>query len=49
MSEEDIDEIVEDVRKNELLEPIILHEKKILDGRNRYLACKKAGIMEDIS
>ena len=32
-------ELVEDVRQNGLLEPIWLHEGKILDGRNRYQAC----------
>ena len=36
-------ELVEDVKKNGLLEKIWLHEGKIVDGRNRYNACKEAG------
>lgn len=38
------DELVEDVRKNGLLEPIILLDGKILDGRNRYRACMKSKV-----
>ena len=30
-----------DIRQNGLHKPIILYEDKILDGRNRFLACKK--------
>ena len=37
-------ELVEDIKKNGLLEPIWLAEEQIVDGRNRYKACKKAGI-----
>jgi ParB-like chromosome segregation protein Spo0J len=37
-------ELVEDIRANGLHEPIMLHEGKILDGRNRYRACEKANI-----
>lgn len=40
----EFDELVEDITKNGLLEPIVLHEDKILDGRNRYNACQQAGI-----
>lgn len=36
--------LVEDVRANGLREPVILHEGKILDGRNRYRAAKAAGV-----
>lgn len=41
----DFDELVADVRANGLREKIILHEGKILDGRNRYRAAIEAGRM----
>jgi hypothetical protein len=41
----DFDALVEDVRANGLLQPIWLHrEGSILDGRNRYAACRMAGV-----
>lgn len=44
MSNEEFEELVEDIRQNGQLEPIIVYEGKILDGRNRYNACMKLGI-----
>src|SRR5712671_1568024 len=44
MVEDELDALVEDIRKNGLLEPIITYHGKILDGRNRYRACPLAGV-----
>jgi ParB-like chromosome segregation protein Spo0J len=37
-------ELVADIKANGLLDPITLCGGKILDGRNRYRACREAGI-----
>jgi protein gp37/ParB-like chromosome segregation protein Spo0J len=43
---EEFDELVQDVKRNGLREPIILsHDRRVLiDGRNRYRACEAAGV-----
>tara|TARA_Y100000310_G_scaffold66_1_gene69 strand:- start:1714 stop:2421 length:708 start_codon:yes stop_codon:yes gene_type:complete len=41
MSPSELNELADDIRQNGLHKPIILYEDKILDGRNRFLACKK--------
>ncbi len=37
-------ELVDDIGEQGLLQPIILHQGKILDGRNRYRACQHTGV-----
>lgn len=44
MSEDEYKQLIDDIRVNGLREPIWLHENKIIDGRNRYKACKEAGV-----
>lgn len=36
--------LVDDIRANGLLVPIVLHEGMVLEGRNRWRACEAAGV-----
>jgi hypothetical protein len=44
MDEDKLRELADDIRKNGQLVPVWLYEGKILDGRNRWTACKIAGV-----
>lgn len=44
MTPNEIKELAEDIRRNGLLEPIMMSEGKVLDGRGRLVACGIAGI-----
>jgi ParB-like chromosome segregation protein Spo0J len=44
MDEAKLQELADDIRKNGQLVPVWLYEGKILDGRNRWAACKIAGV-----
>lgn len=44
MGDDEIERLAASIKKSGLQTPIVMHEGKILDGRNRYLACQKAGV-----
>lgn len=44
MEREELESLAQDIAANGLLEPIKLFEGKVLDGRNRVLACAKVGV-----
>jgi hypothetical protein len=44
MSDADLQDLADDIGRQGLLQPIILHEGLILDGRNRLKACELAGV-----
>jgi ParB-like chromosome segregation protein Spo0J len=44
LDDDKLQELVDDIRKNGQLVPIWLYEGKVLDGRNRWTACRIAGV-----
>ena len=45
LQSEAFQKLVADIQNNGLLEPILVDaERRIIDGRNRYLACLEAGV-----
>ncbi len=44
MTEEEIESLASDIKKNGLEDPIVLFEDKVLDGRNRLLAMELANL-----
>jgi hypothetical protein len=43
----EFDAFVDDVREHGLTEKIVVHEDKILDGRNRYRALVQLGLTDE--
>ena len=47
MSPDEFDGLKQDIGANGLKAPVLLYENKILDGRNRYAACRQIGVKPD--
>ena len=45
MPEKELQELADDIKKNGLIQSIVLYEKKVLDGRNRIVACEMADVI----
>ncbi|HEX3871826.1 MAG TPA: ParB N-terminal domain-containing protein [Pirellulales bacterium] len=44
MSDDELKDLAADIDLRGQLQPIVVHKDEILDGRNRYAACKLAGV-----
>ena len=44
MMDDEFSALVQDIAEQGQLEPILIHDGKIVDGRNRYRACQKLGL-----
>ncbi len=47
MPYDELQKLADDIKANGLKNPIVLLDDKVLDGRNRMLACKLAGVSSD--
>ena len=48
LDEEHLGELAEDIKREGLLCPVEVFGGKIIDGRRRWLACKKAGVKPEV-
>ena len=44
LSDEELDSLAVDIKTHGLRHPLVMHERELLDGRNRLAACKIAGV-----
>jgi ParB-like chromosome segregation protein Spo0J len=44
MTDEELEALAEDIKENGLCYPVVRYQGMVLDGRNRLLACEKAGV-----
>ena len=44
LPDEEFQALADDIKENGLIEPIVVHKDKILDGRNRFEACEAVGV-----
>jgi len=44
LSDEELDSLAVDIKTHGLRHPLVMHDRELLDGRNRLAACKIAGV-----